>query len=1632
MEKRNSRHRRVQASAVAGGHGRKILSVLGITILSIGLYFAYKSATFAQTTATPAPADNCVNSDYNGYFNPTGCHKKKVFYPSPSGYQTANCGNAPWCSWRVHCPSGSSPQSHSRAHFSTSPSSDGLYDGSPGGGGHFYCKDANGNELDPLLGDSDSTPYHLHATAGLIKVQVVDTNQAYYFGHNGLGWVECSGGVTGPYPQEGALNISTSNFPNHFHCKNANQNLTDSDINNDNPEAAPTSVATQPSNDLVGWSFASTADFTTVAKDQFVDKALGQTTPLGTVRCVSTASDKIYFSTTSTCPAASQFPVRSCSSLTLTLSGNKTSYTGSEMVNYTYTCSPAGTRAQSVTVQVVKPDGTATTYVNGTNIDTASMGFSVSNLSAGNYTLRACLNSETCAAGSVYSVPFTVTAATTTTTTTTTTTAGTSTNTTSNWVKHRWTFSDGTDESWILNRTDREYLDYVAGVDAQCSRIAKSRFSWKPGPGDDSAANWRNFGIAECSGTTTTVDTTTPPNTSCGNGEKCAKGSNCQNGMTCYYQDAQITCAAWPPPSAVAMPSQASCPAGTSQCNPTDTNCTAPGQIVPYDSAKWCNGGMKYYSTDGKNLTCVKWGDSAPANYSSCRPGDATCITENGYGSSTGSCSVGMKCYQKATDSNANNDAYCTPMPMPTATTMPADSVSCPSGYTLCSPTDTLCKQKGETWTDNASYNCMNSQKCTNATSGGSCVGWNDVCPSGTKYCSVNDTNCVEPEAYKALGSGSTSSYWCGGGGGMPYYTATQVYCPAKKAGSTMMAGMRTAAEILEILTKLGPGWGLCRPGDTNCIEPGKTGSSTGWCAWYPPNQYMPPMTSSGTSRTCPALDATSPEKKICIAITPVQCPAGQIQKSGTDANGCATSFCANAPEFRECGVGEIPGQNNSCMMPMYRWNIAAKSFEKCDRSNVQPYTSMYMSVKDNPKAQYTSCESFNYEIEKEWRTERFLAHSPQVDGEWYMPPWDAASKQLQYDIETDQFGECKAKTQFPYVATKPGVPMSFMAPCMPIPEADKGWLLKKSRAEYRMYQLYSNKTTNPTVPPVKPGEPPVPPTPVPLPLPPTPVIPVAQCKSYVTGLRQNVGNDKLFWKNVRVQLSQVPQNYPDLKTVSKLLDDSKNVIVEIENLVRLGKCDSDTLAAIQTKTNSLHSDLFAEISSYLPDVQDFVQYEQCRSDLSSRAESLKKLVKAAGDGESQKVASDLKTSIDGKVKEFEGRQAKGDYEVTFECREFMREIEPQINPILLQGDKELSRIVDDVVSQKLEPVLAELTKQLEERGKKIDDLLIQVAQLHKSIEAISNTASQISEKIAVSYSALSRIDEKFQEQKTQIQAAKDQLIPLIEKATSAMKVNACVRVADREHFIAELGNVATVNWVGVRADEIEKRLNLFIASCNAKQVNPEDVTAFAKSADELAVQNQQDSYKQGMTPFADVPTHEWYYGAMVAANKVGAMTQGRPGENVLRQDALLMMLRAVGEKDTDITGTCALKAPSATRVSSYAICAVNLAYTKGLDVSGPLDRTVSRVEVAKWLAQLANLSAGANAASLDSYSDLRGLDAEEQSAVQAVVDNQIMVGNVSSGSKSTFIPQAPLTRAALAVILEKLLAVSPTSSSPK
>jgi len=731
-------------------------------------------------------------------------------------------------------------------------------------------------------------------------------------------------------------------------------------------------------------------------------------------------------------------------------------------------------------------------------------------------------------------------------------------------------------------------------------------------------------------------------------------------------------------------------------------------------------------------------------------------------------------------------------------------------------------------------------------------------------------------------------------------------------------------------------------------------------------------------------------------------------------------------PPQRECRPGETPSWNNMCMLPSYRWNIAEKKWEKCAFQR-QPTGTYYGDVSNNPKATHTSCQSMNFEIEEKWRTGRYLACPPQKCGEWWMPVWDANVDMRQYNPRTDQFGECRKES-----GMSPGSgEREWQSPCSPVPKEHGHWLLEKSRAEYKLWQL--QRQANP------PDQPFPPDLPLP-PLPPDEPVPIADlppalCKNYLRGLRNSVNGDKQFWKDIKRQSSVLPADHPDSEKIANLLNEGKKLIVEMEAFLRAGKCGKEALAENQAAKDKLHSEIFAELSSYLTSLHDYVEVGFCRSNLAEKAKRLKKLAKEAGNKEVQEELEEFAEEISEKLAEFLKKADDFEYDAAFECREYMREVETEFSSLVRENDREVRRVVEDVLEKELGSVLEALRKESEERRERIDQLLVQVAELKKTADLVSGalggikkSAEDLSQQVAVSLKALAYIGEKFEEQKQEIETAKSKLVLLVQRAIQILGENRCLRAAAQARIMAEFQTMTSVNWIDNRYEELVRRLNSFIAACEARTVANEDIETFIRNIHEASDQNQASSYKLGLTPFYDVPTDAWYFGGMFTGHKTGFITQGRPGDNVLRQDALLMILRVKGLTDAELKGECQIPATSSViNASPYARCAVSEGLKRGLVIRGDVSVPISRAEIASWIASLdlvPEVSVERVQEIQSSYQDLRrGVLPEWVSAIASLVDAKVMVGQVSADPDivSIWQPFDNLTRASLAVVLEQL-----------
>lgn len=1152
---------------------------------------------------------------------------------------------------------------------------------------------------------------------------------------------------------------------------------------------------------------------------------------------------------------------------------------------------------------------------------------------------------------------------------TTTTTGGTST-----WVKAVWTFKDGqTSDSNILNRTDSEYTNYIAQVKAACLLINKTT-NWKPNAGTDSADNWKNFGIPEC-GTTTTTTTTTPTPTNpsqCATGARCPSGSWCQNGQQFYYSNGDITCVAWSNDGTQPEP-----PAGTTECSPTDTNCVGTGQTVPYTSTKWCRGGQAYYSTDGKNMACQKWGTSAPAGFSSCKPGDASCIPSGGYGPSGGWCSNGMKFYQIEKDTNVNNDVYCAVMPTGTGGTKPADTVTPPAGYSACSPTDTNCKQKGDKWSvPNSSYYCMNGQKCSTST-GGSCVGWNDSCPVGTKYCTDNYTttgsaaasytaSCVEPGEKKTI-TGGTAGYWCGGGGSMAFYSPTEVYCAPKKSSSTTgaMTSMWTTEDVRAVLNQLGSGWGLCQPNQPNCIEPGKTGPSSGWCGWYPPvtpsgtagSMPMPVYYSpnTGSTRTCPSLDGTTPTPEPKPVPEPINCPKdngpvmmckpGYVIVKEALPNGCPISYCK--PEK------ELPPVPKPFPEP---WPVPG------------PYPVPY------PGPKMDSCQMLRENVR----------------------PYKYEIRRIEQDIR-----QLPKDTEVPEKLTK-----LLVSAKANYTEIDK--LLTGVKCNDKLYAQAKEKFVS-----------------------------LDQMMNDLRTLEEGVriyGRCAMFQRDIESRIKQLEQDARRMSHANNIsftqeIADLKGLIERSKEACKAGDKfafedlefeRSDIEIRINNKFNKLTT---VGRDNYIKETVSMIQFAINRANEEIVSKGLQK----------KEQCTRLQTffeQISGAAKDAETAYDKGDTEEAGEILEKLERFEKPTKEaakqcgIKLEFDNEgdihdvYVGMSDEVAERIVNLATTKIQTILDERMKVLTEKIAELTSVTSALEA----------KLKVSLDALNAIPKTAQREK--IEETKTAIIGAVDTIATATGVATNLR----NELSVLIEKASNFNWCGELADTMKAETEAIIVKAKNSDITASDIATFRAALTAAEPRNNEVCYQTGASRFRDMDTASWYFSHIQASAFFKGNPDGtvEPGRAALRAEALIAIERAVGIQGVD--GKCALTTPEA-GVPEWANCAVNEARARKIDLFGRMDVPAMREEVASWIVAFNGdkFPATGAASYIAGYSDRTACRSVTTDEVSTVVANGIMTGGTGINAGKWGCAQ-PLDRAGLATILNRLadlVSLTGTTNTP-
>lgn len=542
------------------------------------------------------------------------------------------------------------------------------------------------------------------------------------------------------------------------------------------------------------------------------------------------------------------------------------------------------------------------------------------------------------------------------------------------------------------------------------------------------------------------------------------------------------------------------CPTAT-----TSTGCQI-GQTCSSNS--WCESGQRCFTTSGQ-LQCVAWGSACPAGTKYCNPNESTnCLEPGATGTGTSFWCAGSssKCYRK---NSANDEFMCQ---LNTGGTGAAMSMMgpCPTGYTHCSPTDTNCRDIGETGPSSAW--CWSGNKC-NLTDGTiKCVQMGEACPAGAKLCSSTDTNCVEPGEYASY-TGTMVSKWCVGGS-LQLYSSDQMYCyPRTQVQMSDPSWYPTVPA----------GFRFCRPSDNYCREPGQIAQSGEWCAWMPP--IAGAVASSGTTRTCPSIPGYTPSggttvtppatttcsngqiwcpavagsnmpagcyttcptavttpptcsagqticypsaggAGYCAATCPVTvptcptmptvtaCPSGQVLRTRTTADGCSSSYCETEfvptpyDQLPECREGEGfgPGTGMGPSCRMPNYCWQNGAFAKQASNYTAPAPANGMNL----------CGSFRPE-ELEYRTLWAKRWDPAKYGIWHWPSYPDGTPTFKYDPSTDSLLSCKMGDMPPPYATTTGI-TQYYSPCQMMTEADKPLWLVRFRTEKKMHDMWQTK----------------------------------------------------------------------------------------------------------------------------------------------------------------------------------------------------------------------------------------------------------------------------------------------------------------------------------------------------------------------------------------------------------------------------------------------------------------------------------------------------------------------------------------------------------------------------------------------
>lgn len=380
-----------------------------------------------------------------------------------------------------------------------------------------------------------------------------------------------------------------------------------------------------------------------------------------------------------------------------------------------------------------------------------------------------------------------------------------------NWSKHYWIFADGTEQSYILNRTDSEYLNFIKSIEDQCRAISRSRLAWRSGAGNDAAANWQNFGIPDCSGAAVNLN---PQPTD--QAAYCAETGGIWDGYNCRPAgtNTATTCGAnqyWNGWTCASSPTNQTCASGQYWNGTACVNSTA------YDPVGDCARAGGFWSGDSCQMP-------VPSNQAS------------------SVCYDCASCLAAGCPKADSPDSSCRAFVASACATSTTSGTTCPTGQywngSACQYSTSQACASGQYWNGTT---CVNSpQTCSSGQywNGTTCATNPPSCPSNQYW---DGNACVNnPVSSTAGQTCQTGQYWNGSAcvNNPSYSSDPSVSCA--QAGGTWNAGMNYCQ--MPGTTSSGGGSGATYSSDPAmaCSQAGGSwNASTSYC-------QMPSTTSSG------------------------------------------------------------------------------------------------------------------------------------------------------------------------------------------------------------------------------------------------------------------------------------------------------------------------------------------------------------------------------------------------------------------------------------------------------------------------------------------------------------------------------------------------------------------------------------------------------------------------------------------------------------------------------------------------------------------------------------------------------------------------------------------------------------------